>query len=278
MSPHTHAVEQEFESPQPVTATVRNGSGFVTVIAEDRPVTAVAVDPCDDTEASRAAAQQTSVTFTGDRLTVETQHNSASRIFRRGGRVRITVRLPLGSRVWNQVGSADVRIEGQLAEATVNSGSGDVYATEVASLNVDTGSGDLRAERIGALRVSTGSGDVSVTNTTGEVMVKTASGDVHIDEAGGPVRTSTASGDVRIGAAHGDRVQVNTASGDVEVGVPAGTRVWLDLITASGSTRNDLAMADPHAPAPAENGAQLNLEIRTASGDIAVRRVTRRAK
>ena len=275
MTPQTHAIEQEFPSPEPVAATVTVGAGSVTLIAEDRPSTAVTIDPYDSSEASRSAAEQTTVVFTGDRLTIEAPNNSGGRLFRRGGQVLVSVRLPRGSRVRTQVGSAGVRVEGPLAEAIVTSGSGDVYAAEAGSLTVQTGSGDVCAESVGELKVSTGSGDVTVTSTTGDTDIKTASGDVNLVEAGGTVHTATASGDVHIGAMLGDRVSVSTASGDVELGVPVGTKVWLDLDTVSGSTRSDLAMTE--APAdPADAVAVLNVQVRTVSGDIALRRVTRK--
>ena len=66
-----------------------------------------------------------------------------------------------------------------------------------------------------------------------------------------------------------------SASGDVKIGVEAGTGVWLDVNTASGSTRNELTMgADAPGATAASTGATLELRVRTASGDIDIRRVT----
>jgi hypothetical protein len=66
---------------------------------------------------------------------------------------------------------------------------------------------------------------------------------------------------------------MKTASGDVSVGVAQGTSVWLDVNTTSGRARNGLDMA---ANPPADGQAQLTLAIRTASGDIDIRRAVAR--
>jgi Toastrack DUF4097 len=269
MSAQTHVASQEFPCPRPVAASLRLGGGSVAVTAEDRPFAVITVDPYDDSDASRQAAEHTEITLNGDRLRIEVPETGAGRISRRGGRVRVDLRIPLDSQVHAQVGSADIRTEGRLAEAFVQTGSGDTYVAQTIGLfRAETGSGDVRADEVGELRVNTASGDVSATLVAGEASVKTASGDVKIEDARGTVRTNTASGDVQIRTARGNQVIIHTASGDAEVGVPAGTSVWLDLNTASGSTNSDLTMTG----APSQ-GAQLNIQVRTASGDITLRRV-----
>ncbi|HEX6872913.1 MAG TPA: DUF4097 family beta strand repeat-containing protein [Micromonosporaceae bacterium] len=262
----------EFPLTEPILASVRLGGGSITVVAEETSTALVTIAPYDNSEASRTAAEQTTVTCTDDRLVVDTpQTASGGWVFRRGGRVRVDLRLPLDSRVRTQTGSADLHTEGRLAEVQVNTGSGDTYVGQTTGeLSVESGSGDVRVDEVGgALRVKTGSGDVSATSARGPVVVRVASGDVEIEEAAGPVKVSSASGDVRLGAVDGPDVSVNSASGDVEVGVPAGTRVWLDLHTMSGSTRSDLEMTGP----PTDGGTpQVSLQVRTMSGDIAIHR------
>ncbi len=267
----TNTEIREFPCPQPVTAIVRIGGGTVTVTAEDRPSAEVAVGPYDDSEASRKTAANTKVKFTGDRLLVETTDNSGG-WSRRSGHIRVDLRVPLDSQLQAQTGSADIQTDGRLAEAVIHTGSGDIYVrTTAGDLAVESGSGDVRADEVGgSLRVSTASGDVSTTTVIGPVVVDVASGDVEIEEASGPVKASSASGNIHIAAARGGQIRLDSASGDVSVGVPTGTRVWLDLSTMSGSTASDLDMT---APAP-EQGAQLNLQVRTMSGDISVHRVS----
>jgi hypothetical protein len=51
--------------------------------------------------------------------------------------------------------------------------------------------------------------------------------------------------------------------------VAAGPTEWLHLSTASGKTRSDLAMSDGAPP----SGTNLQIKVRTASGDITLNRV-----
>jgi DUF4097 and DUF4098 domain-containing protein YvlB len=269
MSPQTHTASQEFPVSSPVTADIRLGGGSIAVTAEDRPFAVVTIDPYDSSEASRQAAEQTEVALDGTELRIEVPQGNG-RMFRRGGQVRVDLRVPLDSRIRAHAGSADVRTEGRLGEVVVQTGSGDAYVTQVTgTFRADTGSGDVRADEVGAIHADTASGDVSAMLVSGDAHIKTASGDVELEEGLGSIVASTASGNVVIRAARGEKVNVRTASGDAMVGVPAGTRVWLDLSTASGKTTSDLAMTD----IPTE-GAQLTVQVRTASGDITLRRAT----
>jgi DUF4097 and DUF4098 domain-containing protein YvlB len=263
----------EYPCSGPIRAEVRVRAGIITVIAEERNTVVVVVTPYDDNEASHAAAAETRISFVNDRLRVETPEVDGGWIFRRSGRVRVDLRLPLDSHLASFAGSADVHVTGRLAGATVRSGSGDVFVNQISGdLTVESGSGDVRADAVGgALGVKTGSGDIRVAAVTGTVTAQAASGDVDINEAGGAVRVSTASGDVRVGAASGDNVQIKAASGDVSVGVPVGTKVWLDLSTLSGSTTSDLKTIG----APPEGETQLSVRIHTLSGDIHVHRTGR---
>ncbi|HLT11816.1 MAG TPA: DUF4097 family beta strand repeat-containing protein, partial [Micromonosporaceae bacterium] len=189
----------------------------------------------------------------------------------RHGRVRVDLVLPERSGLRAEVGSADVRTEGRLADVSVHSGSGDITVCDSASLAVESGSGDVRADRVaGTLRVKTGSGDVLAGSVGGDANVQVASGDVHIGDVAGRVRATSASGDIALDTVHAGEVRVRSASGDVRIGVPAGTGVWLDLNTVSGSTSTDLAMTG----SPPSGGASLALRVHTVSGDIAVHRTT----
>jgi hypothetical protein len=267
--PHTH----EFACTEPASATIRFGAGTLHVVAADRPGVSVLVSPYDDSESSRSAAANASVQFDGGQLRVDVSDAGRGWLFRRGGRVRVELRVPLDSQIRTQVGSADISTEGRLREVGVRSGSGDGHVAEAAEVSFESGSGDLRVDRVtGSLRAKTASGDVSAVTVSGSASVDVASGDIEIGTAYGSVRATTASGDIRVGAAHSGRVQVNSVSGDVEVGIPTGTRVWLDLNTVSGSTTNDLDMAADAADRP-HSEAAVNLHVRTVSGDIAVRRV-----
>jgi len=147
-----------------------------------------------------------------------------------------------------------------------------VVLGEVAgTLSATLSSGDLRVDRIAGDFVGhTASGDLTVGPIDREVTATTASGDVRLGDCGGSVAARTASGDISVDSVQSGDIKIHSASGDVRIGVRPGTGVWLDLNSASGATRSELAVAD--APAAEPTGSTVTLRVRTASGDILVRR------
>jgi hypothetical protein len=262
---------REFNVQDRITLSAKLSAGAMSVAAEPRNTAAVEVLPYDDSSASREAAEQTKVELRGATLVVESPERGWR--LRRSGQVRVDVRLPEDSRLVVRVASADARCTGRYGDSTIDSGSGDVTVDQVAgSLTVRTASAGVRVDRVAGLAsVSTASGNVLVGYAEGDVIAASSSGDVTVDRADGSVRAKTASGDVRLGSVGAGTVEVNTASGDVRVGIAAGTSVWLDLSTASGRTRSELDHRD--GPSPTDGAAQLTLQVRTASGDIELRRV-----
>jgi DUF4097 and DUF4098 domain-containing protein YvlB len=110
-------------------------------------------------------------------------------------------------------------------------------------------------------------GDVEIDRAEGEITARSASGDVRIGDAGDSVSATTASGDVLVRQGARGVYKIRTVSGEVSVGVAKGTGVWLDLSSTSGRTSSDLAVGDtPVAVATPD----LNLQVRTVSGDIEV--------
>ena len=248
---------REFECPQPITLAVSLPAGSLEVVAEARDTATVDVQPYD--ESGRDAEDRTIVELRGDTLVVELPQGSWRRW--RGGRIRVRVRVPEDSRLRLKLASADARCEGRYGASSASSASGDVAIEHVGGdLSVDVASGDIRLGRV-----------------DGNLNVETASGDLVLAEAGSSVRVRTASGDVRLESVHRGETSVGTASGDVKVGVAAGTGVWLDLSTVAGTTRSDLAMGTDLTTgtgSPSNGTPDLTLRIRTASGDIQLRRVT----
>jgi DUF4097 and DUF4098 domain-containing protein YvlB len=97
-----------------------------------------------------------------------------------------------------------------------------------------------------------------------------------VRSAAGSLRASTASGGVEIGSLRRGEAVIKTASGDVQVGVAPGSAVWMDLSSASGRSISDLT-ATGDAP-PTDGPVELELRVRTASGNIRVRRAAGDAK
>jgi DUF4097 and DUF4098 domain-containing protein YvlB len=260
----------EFDRITPVTVAVRIARGTVDITAADGATVAADVIALDDSDASRQAAAGTRIMLEGDTLVVHAPESSGWG-WRRSPKLGVTITVPSDSTVTAKTASADVRATGRFRAAQVNLASGDAWIDEVTGdAHLEAASGDLAVRRVGgSLRVHSSSGDLEIGDVTSDVSADAASGDISVRTAGASIKAETASGDIRIGMVRQGRAGIRSASGDVEVGVLAGTGVWLDVNTASGDTKNDLTMGS-EAPA---TGANLELRIRTASGDIRIRRV-----
>lgn len=262
----------EFDRSTPVTVALRCPRGKVDITAEDRTTVAAEVVALDGSDASRTAAADTTITLDGDTLVVHAPE-APGRHWRRSPHLGISVRVPADSSIAAKARSADVRATGRFRTVQLNLASGDASVDEVTGdALVQAASGDLSVGRVGgALRISSSSGALSVGDVIGDVSANAASGDITIRSAGSSVQAEAASGDITIGVLHRGEARIRSASGDVTVGVAAGTGVWLDVSTASGSTSNELTMGGDGPGAATE--ASLQLRIRTASGDIDIRRV-----
>jgi DUF4097 and DUF4098 domain-containing protein YvlB len=272
---------QEFERTTPVTVALRANRGTVDITAADRSTGHFDVVPLDSSDAAADAARDTRVALDGDTLVVHTPDSSAWR-WRPAPRLGITIRVPTGSSLAAKTASADIRAAGRYATVEVGAASGDVWLEEASGdALLEAASGDLSVGRVGgALKVGSASGDVEAGDVIGDVAAKSASGDITINSVGGSAWGETASGDIQIGVVRRGQTRLGSASGDIEVGVAAGTGVWLDVSTASGDTVNELSMGGMSTTGSAgesfagQTGAALELRIRTASGDIHIRRVT----
>jgi hypothetical protein len=262
----------EFDCTAALTVVTRLGGGSVDLIAEERTTAVVEVTPFDDTEASRQAARTALVEMRGDTLIISAPDTGGAWLWRRSARVHVTARIPAESRVVLKLGSAQASCRGRYATAMTHTASGSVTIDHVTGdLSAHTASGNFAAERVdGAASIHCASGRIRIGPVAGDVNAHSASGDIEIAMVGGSLRAHTASGDVRVDQLRRGSVRVRTASGDVSLGVPAGTGAWLDISTVSGAVRSDLAMTNP--PAQPAN-ANLRLQVRTASGDVELRRV-----
>ncbi len=261
----------EFTCQDRISLFAKLAAGAMFVAAEPRDTATVDVQPYDGSSASQQAAENTMVEMRGTTLHVEAPEHGWR--LRRSGRIRVDVRLPEDSPLIIRLASADAHFEGRYGDTTIDTASGDVTVGQVTgTLAVRGASADIRVGRAeGQTSLDTASGDVVFGFAAGDVAIDTASGDIVVEQAEGSVRVRSASGDVRIGAVRRGNLQVNAVSGDVRIGVAAGTSVWLDLATTAGTTRSDLDHGEGRTP---EDGvADLNLRVRTASGDIELRRV-----
>jgi len=261
----------EFDCPRPVTVSVRLAGGSLDVVAEERDTALVVVEPYDSSDAGREAAAMTQVDLRGDTLTVVAPETGRGWGLRHSARLRVDVRVPVGSTVDARSASAALNCHGQYATIRLSTASGACYAERATGdVSIDTASGAVRLGTVdGDIRVKGASAAMSVGYVGGDARLSSASGAIEIEEAGASVRAETASGAVRLGRVRRGRVRIETVSGRASVGVTAGTGVWLDLRTLSGGTSSDLRVGG-EAPA---SGYDLELRVRTVSGDIDVHRI-----
>lgn len=257
----------EFDHPSPITLSLRLQRGSAEVVAEERDTVRVDVTAPDGTD----AAGQFTIAFDGDTLAVHAP-DAVGWAWRRTAKVHVAVRVPVDSTVAAKSAAADVRLAGRYTTVQALLASADVHLDQATGdVQLKSASGDVTVDRVGgSLRMNSASGSLRAGDVTRDVSAGTASGDIAIRRVGGSVNAQSASGDLEIGMISHGRADLRSMSGDVSVGVTPGTGVWLDLNTASGSTSSDLAMGD--GPAEGRGAANLELRVRTASGDIDVHR------
>jgi hypothetical protein len=172
----------------------------------------------------------------------------------RGRDYRLRVQMPNESDVEAKVASADIDGRGSFGDVRIQTASGDVELERVqGTARIDSASGDVHIERADTLKLNS------------------ASGDIVVDELqhGGDV--NTASGDVELRSVREGDVKVNSASGDIEVGIAGGSRLWVEAQSLSGDTSSELEL-ESGAPIESDEGPLVELNARTLSGDISVRR------
>jgi DUF4097 and DUF4098 domain-containing protein YvlB len=278
----------EFDTPDPITATVEIIVGDLRVTAADRPVTVVAVRPSDPgLDLDVRAAEQTRVEYADGRLLVRAPKQRALGLFGKPGSIDVEIALPTGSELRAEAGVAAVHADGTLGPCRIKTGTGNVHLGDTGPLDLDTASGAVTVGTVtgpasvhtasGTLRIARVAGEATVKNSngdsrigevTGHLRVQAGNGSVVVDRAGADVTAATANGDVRIGEVTAGSVSVKTAMGELVVGIPAGTAAHLDLHTQFGNVVNRLDAAGP--PAPGEPAVEVR--ARTSYGDIVIRR------
>ncbi|MER5320364.1 DUF4097 family beta strand repeat-containing protein [Streptosporangium roseum] len=275
-----------FQTPGPVTLQVKFPAGDLRITATPREDTLVEVRPADPSRSVDVeCAEQTRVEQIDGTIFIEAPERHLT--LGRGPRLEVVVGLPEGSRIDSTTASADVRMTGALDGVTVGTASGDVRIDRCTGLAAKTASGDVICDVTeGSAQVKTASGDVGLREVHGGAEISTASGRTELGVVGGAATVKSASGRVRIRAA-GDSVQVKStsadvtvdavargnvsvrsSSGDVMVGVVAGTNAWLDVSSISGGVGSSLDQADQ----PAAGAEQVEIHVRTTSGDISITR------
>jgi DUF4097 and DUF4098 domain-containing protein YvlB len=162
----------------------------------------------------------------------------------------LQVRVPATLAVSVQSGSGDVKAA-QLAALDFSTGSGDLTATDIAgALVLRSGSGDVDARQVGSVDLrSTGSGDIKVDTVKGDVRSgQSGSGDLSFSHVGGAVSVeATGSGDIRLQHVARNAEVGSTGSGDVTASDIGGD--FTVRATGSGEIRHDGVKGKVSVPA-----------------------------
>ena len=262
-----------FETPGRLALDLIVPAGTVSVGTWDEPRVEVEVTPLRSDDGSVQAAAETRI----EAVERGGRHEISVRVPKREGRLGIfgrspellvAIRCPEGADLELTAQSADLDGRGRLGEVAVRSASGDAMLGDVVELSFATASGDLVAGAVsGALTSKSASGDVAVRSVTGAATVNTVSGDVRLGETDGTASVNTVSGDVELDAVAGG-ARVSCVSGDVHVATRPGLAIWIDVQSVSGSVTSDLDVGD----APGGGEAQVELRVRTVSGDVRISR------
>lgn len=266
-----------FDTPGRVALDLSVPAGMVTVQTWGEPRVSVEVTPRRGDEGSQQAAAETRI----EAVERGGRHEIVVHVPKREGRfgflgrspeVDVSIRCPEGADLELVGQSADLDVRGALGEVGGRTTSGDALLGDTGSLTFTSTSGDLSAGVVqGTLTVKSTSGDVLVRRAVGMASVTTVSGDVRIGEALEHAAVNTVSGDVELEATEGG-ARVTAVSGDVHVATRPGLALWIDAQSVSGSVTSELEVGDTPADAAPGAARQVELRVRTVSGDVRISR------
>lgn len=279
-----------FHSPSPITAVVDLAlAANVRLVAGGDETTNVSVQPRrPGYEPDERAAQQVTIEFSGDRLSVVLRPWGGLGWFNDAA-IDVEIHLPANSELDVQTSAGRVRCEGSFGTARVRTGAGDISIDEAGPLTARAGAGDITVERVGGRadltagsgriqvrhidgtgNLHTSNGSTYVAEVTGALSARSANGSIEIDHASGDVTAQTSNGSITVHDVSSGSVDLKTALGSLEVGVRRGTAAWLDLSSKMGKVRNELE--DAHGPEDSDR--KVEIHARTSMGSIRIRQAS----
>lgn len=276
-----------YNTPTPIDLAINLQVGMIEIIAGDRSDTVVTVSPTNPTKAAdRRGADETTIDFTGQRLTVTGPRPRISWIGPTES-VDLKVELPQGSRLTAEIAVGGVRTSGRLGATRIKNSMGPVDIDSTGDLWLRAGHGtatvsaadggiEITADH-GQIRVGAVAGDailkashgaIQVGESGGDLEAKLSYGDLDITKALGSVTAKTAYGSIRLLEVSGGSIQVESGYGQIAVGVQPGIPAWLDLASKEGHVRNQLD--GDRSPEPHEQ--TVAVRARTQFGDITIQR------
>lgn len=256
---------QSYSASAPVQASVRLAVGQVSVTTDESGQLSAVVDPSDPGDrAAIELAETATIAFEGGQLRVEVPERG---LWRRGpASLHVRLTLPAGSSVTCAAGVVTFTSEGRLDDVSIKTGVGTVTVPEAAgAISIRCGDGTVDIGSAGSVALKCGRGDLRI-GRAGDVQVKAGQGTVDIGASRGAVFVKGAMVTLEVHEASGGEITFETAMGNAHVGVVAGTTVELDLSSATGDARSELAVATGLAG----DTADLSIRLRTTSGDVLV--------
>ncbi|CAM5480420.1 hypothetical protein STENM327S_08362 [Streptomyces tendae] len=280
----------EFETPQPILATIELNVGSVRIAAGARTDTVVEVRPNDRSDPRDVAtAQQARVAFAAGELVVSAPNPRGFALG--GGAVVIDIELPTGSRVRGDALAADFVCVGRLGECRLSTDCGHIEVDQAGPLHLTSilgnvtvahAHGDVEALAEGGdvhirvaeagVQLNRTKGNSEIGEVRGDVRVYADSGDLHIGRAHAEVEARASQGDIRIDETTRGPLVLETASGKLEVGVALGVPTLLDLDSHVGTVYRSLDLVVPGACA--DRSDAVHIHAHTIIGDIVVRRTS----
>jgi len=276
-----------YPTPAPIDLAINLQVGAIEVIASDRPDTIVTASPTNpDKAVDRRGAEQTTVDFDGQRLTV-TGPKPRFSVIGPSESVDLKIELPAGSRLTAEIAVGGLRSTGRLGATRVKSSMGPVELERTGELWLRAGHGNATLGTAeGDAEITADHGQVRIGTLGGDTTVKASHGSITIDEAGGDVdaklsygdldiaralasvTAKTAYGSIQLHEVSSGSIQIESGYGQITVGVRQGVPAWLDLSSKEGRVRNQLD--SDHAPDPSEQTVEVR--VRTQYGDITIQR------
>jgi hypothetical protein len=277
-----------YTTSTPIDLALHVSAGAIEIAAGDRGDTVVTVAPTNPAkEADRRGAEETTVEFDGQRLTVVTPKPRFT-LIGPSESVDVRVELPTGSRLTAEISLGSVRTTGRLGATRVKAMSGGAHLDTTGDLWLRAGHGSASVVAAdGSVEIVADHGQIRLGRITGDATLKASHGSVRIEESGGDLEAKLSYGDLEVTRAlgsvvaktaygsiqllevSGGSVEAESGYGEVGVGVRAGVPAWLDLASKNGRVRNELE-ADS---APSGSEQAVSVRVRTQFGDINVRRV-----
>ncbi|TRV72009.1 DUF4097 domain-containing protein [Streptomyces sp. 130] len=283
-----------FETSSPISVSLDLIAADVDVTASDRTDTVVTVRPANDSEASRRAAEQTTVAYRSGKLTIKTPKPRRS-LFSRGrsaeeerdSTIAVAIEVPAGSDLSGEAALGYLTGRGRLGECRFTSACGNVQLEQTAGLRVEAALGDVNVGRVtgtaeitatqgnlkidlieGSARIKNLSGMTALGDVTGELRVTATNGEVSVGRAFGDVTAKNTNGDIYLGEVARGEIVLETSRGSIGVGVPAGVAARLDARSLVGGVYSALEDTDT----PDEAAATVQLRTRTVMGEIRIHR------